>query len=189
MVVVFAGPNGAGKSSAAGYEIEINYFWLASSEISLKRVRRRVQLGGHDVPASDIQRRFQRGAENFYWLYRPLASRWFLYDAGQPDARRKVAQGSGASVEIVHDTALWTEFQQQVGDEPMTKEPKRVRETAVSTDWRDRAIAEADRNVILRHRAAGVPLVLWRDGKVVEVDPNTVELPEVPGDGAKSGAS
>ena len=62
----------------------------------------------------------------------------------------------------------------------MTTKPKQVRETAVSHDWRDAAIAESDRNVILRHRAAGVPLVLWRDGKVVHVDPNTVELPEVP---------
>ena len=61
----------------------------------------------------------------------------------------------------------------------MTDKPKQVRETAVSRDWRTEAIAESARNVILRHRAAGVPLVGWRDGKVVEVDANTVALPEV----------
>ena len=61
----------------------------------------------------------------------------------------------------------------------MTDKPKQVRETAVSRDWRTDALAESHRNVILRHRAAGVPLVGWRDGKVVEVDPYTVELPEV----------
>ena len=61
----------------------------------------------------------------------------------------------------------------------MTTGPKHVRETAASHDWRNDAIAEADRNVILRHRRAGVPLIFWRDGKVVEVDPNTVALPEV----------
>ena len=42
--------------------------------------------------------------------------------------------------------------------------------------------AKADRAVILRHRAAGVPLVFWRDEKIVHVDPFTVPLPEIPGE-------
>lgn len=41
----------------------------------------------------------------------------------------------------------------------------------------DRAIVAARRRVVLRHRQAGIPLVLWRDGKVVEVPPESVELP------------
>lgn len=44
----------------------------------------------------------------------------------------------------------------------------------------DRAMVRVHRQVILYHRMLGVPLVMWRDGKVVEVDPETVELPEVP---------
>jgi len=165
--------------AAAAYDIEIRYFWLTLPDISVDRVRRRVELGGHDVPASDIRRRFQRSVENFYWLYRPIASQWFVYDASEAGRRRDVAQGNGMSVEIVHDSAAWTAIQLQVGDTPMTIKPKQVRETAVSNDMRNDAIAEADRNVILRHRAAGVPLVFWRDGKVVEVDANTVALPEL----------
>ncbi len=46
----------------------------------------------------------------------------------------------------------------------------------------DRAMVAAQRRVILRHRQLGIPLVLWRDGRVVEVDPHTVELPELPDD-------
>ncbi len=41
----------------------------------------------------------------------------------------------------------------------------------------DRAIVAARRRVIRRHRQAGVPLVIWRDGKVVEVPPESVDLP------------
>ena len=41
----------------------------------------------------------------------------------------------------------------------------------------DRAIVTSGRRVILRHRQLGVPLVIWRDGKVVEVAPESVELP------------
>ncbi len=45
----------------------------------------------------------------------------------------------------------------------------------------DRAIVLAQRRVIRRHRQLGVPLVLWRDGQVVEVPPESVELPADPG--------
>jgi len=38
-----------------------------------------------------------------------------------------------------------------------------------------------------RHRQLGIPLVLWRDGQVVEVDPQTVELPELPDEAPDSG--
>ena len=49
----------------------------------------------------------------------------------------------------------------------------------------DRAIVAARRRVIRRHRQLGVPLVIWRDGQVVEVSPESVELPADAG-GAKA---
>lgn len=44
-------------------------------------------------------------------------------------------------------------------------------------DALDRAIVAARRRVIRQHRLLGVPLAIWRDGKVVEVAPESVELP------------
>lgn len=44
-------------------------------------------------------------------------------------------------------------------------------------DALDRAIVAARRRVIQQHRLLRVPLVIWRDGKVVEVAPESVELP------------
>ena len=41
----------------------------------------------------------------------------------------------------------------------------------------DRALVAAYRRTVLRHRSQGVPLVVWRDGRVVEVSPDAVELP------------
>lgn len=41
----------------------------------------------------------------------------------------------------------------------------------------DRAIVAAHRRVILKHRMLHLPLVIWRDGQVVEVPPESVELP------------
>ena len=49
----------------------------------------------------------------------------------------------------------------------------------------DRAIVAARRRVIRRHRQLGVPLAIWRGGQVVEVPPESVELPADAG-GAKA---
>ena len=49
----------------------------------------------------------------------------------------------------------------------------------------DRAIVAARRRVIQRHRQLGVPLAIWRGGQVVEVSPESVELP-ADGGGAKA---
>jgi hypothetical protein len=47
----------------------------------------------------------------------------------------------------------------------------------------DRAIEEAGYAVVRRHRQLGIPLVIWRDGRVVEVSPESVRIPDddVPG--------
>lgn len=43
----------------------------------------------------------------------------------------------------------------------------------------DRAIVAARRRVIETHRRLGVPLVVWRDGKVSEISANEVDLADV----------
>jgi len=49
----------------------------------------------------------------------------------------------------------------------------------------DRAIVAAHRRVIRRHRQLGVPLVIWRDGQVVEIPPESIDLP-ADGEGNKA---
>jgi predicted ABC-type ATPase len=65
---------------AAGYRIEIVFLWLPSVELAKARVRARVRQGGHDVPVTDIERRFVRGWVNFKKLYAPLADAWSVID-------------------------------------------------------------------------------------------------------------
>lgn len=47
----------------------------------------------------------------------------------------------------------------------------------------DEALARAGREARLRHKQLGVPLVVWRDGKVVEIPPEeiVVDPPEESG--------
>lgn len=44
----------------------------------------------------------------------------------------------------------------------------------------DQAFAAAYRETVLRHRSRGVPLVFWKDGRVVEISADDVELPPEP---------
>jgi predicted ABC-type ATPase len=40
------------RARQLGYEIELHYLWLSSPAQAIARVRQRVQLGGHHVPAA-----------------------------------------------------------------------------------------------------------------------------------------
>jgi hypothetical protein len=42
----------------------------------------------------------------------------------------------------------------------------------------DRAMDRAFRSVVENHRRLGIPLVMWRDGRVVHVPAEEVRLPE-----------
>lgn len=41
-----------------------------------------------------------------------------------------------------------------------------------------RAMGEAVRKTLRMHKLLGYPIVVWRDGKVVHVPPEEIELPE-----------
>ena len=63
-----------------GYQVHFYFLWVPSVALALERVHSRVSLGGHDVPAPIVRRRFDRSIRNFLVLYRPLADSWTLYD-------------------------------------------------------------------------------------------------------------
>ncbi len=67
------------QARAVGYGITIVFVFLESAQACINRVRERVQKGGHDVPVSDIARRFLRSKENFWSIYRDEADLWFLF--------------------------------------------------------------------------------------------------------------
>lgn len=63
-----------------GYRIEIVFLRLHSVQLALRRIAGRVKQGGHGVPKVDVERRFERGWENFVRHYRTLADAWAVYD-------------------------------------------------------------------------------------------------------------
>ena len=97
-----------------GYDVSVFYLWLASPDLAVARVRRRVEEGGHDVPEAVIRRRFGRSLVNFDRLYRPKVAAWRLYDGGALEERSLVAEGKRNEAPIVRDAGLWKAFRTQV---------------------------------------------------------------------------
>ncbi len=63
-----------------GYKIHIFFLWIPNTELAINRIKGRVSQGGHNVPESDIIRRFKRSISNFFKLYHHKADSWMLFD-------------------------------------------------------------------------------------------------------------
>ena len=99
---------------ANGYRFHLIYLWLSSAEVAINRVKSRVAEGGHSIPDETIRRRYERGVDNFFRLYRPLADAWILYDHSDPKKSRRIAEMDD-TIETVHDAALWQAIVAGVG--------------------------------------------------------------------------
>ncbi len=71
-----------------GYDLELHYLWLSNVEQAIARVRRRVRMGGHDVPVADICLRFRRSLTHLIDDYLPLSTRWAIWDNRGLPAKR-----------------------------------------------------------------------------------------------------
>jgi predicted ABC-type ATPase len=97
-----------------GYAVRLLYLWLPNADLAVARVRVRVRHGGHDVPEDVIRRRFERSLHNFWFLYRPLATTWQVFDASSANVRAIVARGAGSGAPTVVDAERWNRLLQQV---------------------------------------------------------------------------
>lgn len=92
-----------------GYRFHLIYLWLSSAELAMNRVQSRVAEGGHSIPDDTIRRRHERGVENFFRLYRPLADTWMFFNHSKLDDSRLIAEGCDR-IEQVHDPELWRQI-------------------------------------------------------------------------------
>ena len=100
------------SARAAGYEVRLCYLWLPNVRISLRRVRQRVRMGGHDVPEADLRRRFLPGLRNLFSLYLPLTDEALLFNAaGNPP--QLIARWKGPTALLVKPK-LYDHIQKQI---------------------------------------------------------------------------
>ena len=96
-----------------GYRIYILFLWLPSAELAILRVAGRVRKGGHNVPADDIRRRFGRGLQNPFGVYKKLCDELVIFD-NSSHTPRLVAVLSKAE-EIILDSDTYNSICQQGG--------------------------------------------------------------------------
>jgi len=83
------------------YFVTLVFFWLNSSDLSVKRVKTRVLEGGHDIPESIIRRRYESGLKNLFQLYIPILDNWIIIDnSGEP--YQVIAEGIKDKAEIMN---------------------------------------------------------------------------------------
>jgi predicted ABC-type ATPase len=101
--------NFARRCKAEGWQVGLMYLWLRSPQAAIRRVARRVQEGGHHVPAEAIKRRYWSGLNNVRKFYLPLADFAMISDNTDGDRAHIVEKVEGGPL-IVHDQRRWTQF-------------------------------------------------------------------------------
>lgn len=67
------------KARELNYFIRLYYVGVNSAEESLKRIKNRVEKGGHDIPAADVRRRYSKRFNDLIAVL-PYCDEVFLYD-------------------------------------------------------------------------------------------------------------
>jgi predicted ABC-type ATPase len=66
-------------------------------------------MGGHDVPAGVVRRRFSAGLKNVFSIYRQRVDSWQMYDRSGL-THRLIASGRAGGTVIVEDQRSWTDL-------------------------------------------------------------------------------
>jgi len=96
------------KAKGKGYDITLLFLRLNSIELAIKRVKTRVNEGGHDIPENVIKRRFKNGLKNLFQLYIPIVNKWILVD-NSGENFQIIAEGAGKET-IIKNNEIWTDL-------------------------------------------------------------------------------
>ena len=160
----------------AGYLFHLIYVWLPAADVAVRRVAARVRSGGHHIPEEVIRRRYGRSLDNFFNDYMPIADSWMMVDNSSRPLRWIAARDVGREIRV-YDEALWKELRNRHMTPPTAaKEEKAVARAAFTTEDLFASADEAVRQALKRHKELGQSIVIWRDGKIVTLKPEEIEV-------------
>lgn len=84
------------------YLVTIIFVYLNEPQISIDRIKVRVSKGGHHVPDEDVRRRFERGINNFWNMYRQMSDNWILVNNSETSFEQVAIKGT-KNLEILNE--------------------------------------------------------------------------------------
>jgi predicted ABC-type ATPase len=89
-----------------GYRVTLLYFWLSSPAVAKERVARRVSMGGHNIPADVIERRYFAGIRNLINLYLPICDNWMVINnlGNKPEL---IGKGTIGGERVINNSDIW----------------------------------------------------------------------------------
>jgi predicted ABC-type ATPase len=97
-----------------GYGVILIFFYLESPELAIRRVKTRVEEGGHNIPHNVIKRRYENGLKNFFGIFKPLVDSWTFIDVSD-GIYNIVADGSKVS-DTIKNTKVWKSLNEKYYD-------------------------------------------------------------------------
>ena len=160
-----------------GYTYHLVYVWLPSADMAVERVAARVRSGGHNIPEEVIRRRYERSLDNFFNHYMPMADAWLIIDNSHVGRGSRIAErGAGGPLQV-HDERLWQELRKRYMKPTDIAEERKA---APIRGFTNEEIFEAScRGVVKalkRHKELGQSVVVWRDGRIVTLRPEEIEI-------------
>jgi predicted ABC-type ATPase len=161
------------RLKAHAYRVHIVYLGLPTVDLALARVAARVRAGGHDVPPDAVKRRFTRAATTSspstghsptrggFTMHRPLQVHGSRQRA-EPESRRSCA---------IHKRGVKPHRGTTLSNAEPTLDELFEDGRAI-----DDALREAARDARRFHKAIGNPMATWRDGQVVWVQPEDIQV-------------
>ena len=98
------------RAQALGYKVHLIFFFLENEEQAKARVAQRVSNGGHNIPESDIRRRFKRGIYNLINLYMPICDSVLVYNNVLTPARLVARKKNQADEIELIETEMWNQL-------------------------------------------------------------------------------
>jgi len=151
------------QAKQCGYAIELHFVWIPDVREAIRRVRQRVIEGGHDVPGEDVQRRF---AAKYSTSARRLRSPVGPLGAmGQLNAPCKTPRKFSSLFYFGSEEFFRRTMKNSRNGLKPIPEKKMPKWARVASQAHKRATRK--KRAELRRR--GLPMIIWKDGKVREV--------------------
>ena len=161
----------------SGYLYHLVYIWIPSADMAVQRVAARVRSGGHDIPEGVIRRRYGRSLDNFFNDYMPMADAWIMIDNSNEEDTRAIAERSAGGSLRIYNGDLWTDLQKRhMKPTDTAREPRHEAQNGFTNQEILAAARHGARAAIRRHKALGQSIVVWRDGRVVVLEPEEIAV-------------